>query len=163
MMPNSPKTNRMLMLALAAIASYWVLPIFITGTTLQVLFNSAVFGVATSILITWGPAAIYALRRGVTGENQSIVATFTLWSVVWLQRVYSITFVVLDRPWWLTNSAFPAFLAYLIGVTGILFLVAPIAVDDAKDRYRWRLVAALSLGFAFAAAAYYLQLHGFDQ
>ncbi len=151
------------MLALAAFASYWVLPIFISGVTLQVIFNSAVFGIATSILITWGPATLYALRRGVTGENQSIVATFTLWLVVWLQRIYSITFVALDRPWWLMSSALPAFLAYLIGVTGILFLIAPIAVDDAQDRYRWRLVASLIFGFAFAASAYYLQLHGFDQ
>lgn len=162
-MPNSRRTNRMLLLAIAAVASYWVLPLFASGLTLQILFNSAVFGVATSILVTWGPAAVFALRRSATGENQNIVAVFAIWFVVWLQRVYSIAFVTLDRPWWLLNSAMPAFLAYLIGMAGVLFLIAPASTDDAPAPYRWRLALSGALGVAFAGFSYWLQSHGFDK
>lgn len=162
-MPHSTPSNRMLMIALAAILSYWVLPLFASGLTLQIAFNSLVFGVATSILITWGPATYIALRRRAWGENQSIVATFTVWSVVWLQRVYSIVFVTMDRPQWLMNSALPAFMAYLFGVAGVMFLIAPAATKDAPVSYYWRLAAAGIVGAVFAAASYYFQLAGLDR
>jgi len=162
-MPHTRRTHRMLLLALLAMASYWVLPLFITGETLQVLFNSAVFGVSTAILVTWGPPAIFALRRSASGENQNILAVFMLWFIVWLQRVYSIVFVTLDRPGWLASSALPPFLAYLFGVVGVLMLTAPAYVEDAPRSYYWQLAVAGVLGAAAAATSYFLQLHGFDQ
>lgn len=162
-MPNSRRNHRMLLLALLAVASYWVLPLFASGMALQTAFNSIVFGIATAILITWGPPALFALRRNATGENQNIIAVFTLWLVVWLQRLYSIAFVSLDRPWWLLNSALPAFMAYLFGVVGVLFLTAPAYVEDTPRSYYWQLAAASVLGAAAAVVAYYLQLHGFDE
>lgn len=165
-MPNSATSNRMLMIALAAIASYWVLPVFATGLQLQIVFNSLVFGIATTILVTWGPATYYALRGRAWGENQNIVAVFVVWLVVWLQRLYSIIFVSLDRPWWLMNSALPAFMAYMFGMAGVLFLVAPASIkhaDTEQKAYYWRLAIAGIFGAAGAAASYYLQLAGFDR
>ena len=163
MMPHSSTSNRMLMLALAAIASYWVLPWFATGLQLQIVFNSLVFGVATMILVTWGPAAYYALRGRARAENQNIIAVYTVWSVVWLQRLYSITFVTLDRPDWLLNSALPAFMAYLFGMSGILFLAAPASIQHAPRSYYWRLAAATVFGALFGGVSYYFQMAGLDR
>ena len=163
MMPHSPPSYKMLIWSIVAVAFYWLLSAFVSGLALQITFNSVVFGLSTSILLTWTPAAFYAMRHGAKGENQNIIAIFTIWMVVWLQRLYSIAFVSFDRPQWLMDSALPAFLAYLFGMAGVLFLLAPAFVKDVPRAFYLQLTISLVFGVIAAGAAFYLQLMGFDQ
>jgi hypothetical protein len=152
----------MLILTIAAISFYWLLSLFVLGFTLQIIANSVVFGIATAILLTWGPSLYYAMRGHASAPNMAIVSITTVWMVVWLQRVYSIVFIALERPWWLMNSAVPAFIAFLFGLSGLLVLIAPAFMKGAPRGGLWQLAIASGIGAVFAAGSYYLQISGFD-
>lgn len=163
-MPWGPPSNRMFRIFLYLGMFYWLLPVAFTGLQLQIFFNSIVFGIATALLLTWGSAFWYAMHGDATAENQQIVATVTMWLIVWLQRLYSIIFVTFGQPHWLQNSFFPAFLAYMFGVTGMFLLVAPMFVNTQGNRSTYWLVwTSLAVGAMFAGVSYYFQVSGLDQ
>lgn len=159
MMPYRNPTNKMLLLVMYMGVLFWVLPFAFTGDQLQTAFNSIVFGISTTVLITWGPAAYYALRGNVTAEHQHIIATTAVWLIVWVQRIYAIVFMILDRPYWLLSSAFPAFVAYMFGMTGVFIVVAPALVktEDRSD-YIWMTTIGVGCGLLAAAVSYILQV-----
>lgn len=163
-MPWGSSSNKMMRIYLYLGVFYWILPIFFTGVSLQIAFNSIVFGIATALLFTWGPSMYYALRGDTTAENQQIVATVTMWLIVWLQRLYSIIYVAMDRPEWLQKSVVPAFLAYMFGATGVILLIAPSFVKGVSVReYYWQMGIAVACGVVFGMTSYYLQIVGLDQ
>ncbi len=158
-MPYRTPTYRMMLLVLYAGAAFWILPLIFTGLQLQEAFNSIVFGIAAVVLVTWGPSAFFALRGGVNAENQHIVSTVAIWFIVWVQRLYAIVFVTLDRPTWLMLSAFPAFLTYMFGVMGVLVVVAPAFVKDANMKdYYFQLIAGLLVGTLLSGISYLVQI-----
>lgn len=157
-MPHHNPTNRMFLLILCAGVLFWILPQFFTGDLLQEVFNSIVFGIATTVMVTWGPSAYYAMRGSVTAEHQHIVATVAVWFIVWIQRLYAIIFMVLDRPYWLLSSAFPAFVAYMFGITGVFIIVAPAMVKDAsRNDYIWQVTIGIGCGLLATAFSFILQ------
>lgn len=159
MMPNRTPTYKMMMLVLLAGAGFWLMPLIYTGLQLQEVFNSVVFGIATVVLVTWGPSVFFAMRGGINAENQHIVSTVAVWFIVWIQRLYAIIFVSLDRPTWLMISAFPAFLTYMFGVMGVLAVVAPAFVKDANMKdYYIQLIAGIILGVVLSGISYLVQV-----
>jgi hypothetical protein len=151
-MPYRNPTNKMLLLVMYAGVLFWVLPAFFTGDTLQEFFNSIVFGIASAVLVTWGASAYYALRGNITGVHQHIVATVAIWLIVWLQRLYSIVFLTMDRPYWMQISSFPAFITYMFGIMGVFVVVAPAFVDEETDQRDYVLQAAIGTGIGMVAA-----------
>jgi hypothetical protein len=149
----------MLMLVSYAGALFWLLPIFLTGDAIQRVMNAVVFGIATAVLYTWGGAAYYAMRGNITGVHQHIVSTVAVWFIVWVQRLYSITFLVLERPHWMLISAFPAFVTYMFGMMGVFIVIAPAFVEDVdKTDYFKQIGIGVTLGVIAAAVAYVIQL-----
>lgn len=162
-MPWGNETNRMFRIFLYLGMFYWVLPIFVAGLALQIVFNSAVFGISTALLITWGPALWYSLRGDASPENQQITATVTMWLIVWLQRLYSIIFVAMGHPAWMQLSAIPAFFAYMFGAMGVILLVAPSFMKGgATHSYNVQLGVAIVIGVVLGVVSYYLQIVGLD-
>lgn len=159
MMPYRSPTYKMLMLVFYAGIGFWLLPVIFTGFQLQELFNSLVFGIATVILVTWGASAVYSLKGGATAEHQQIISTVAVWFIVWVQRLYAIIFVALDRPTWLMISALPAFLTYMFGVMGILVIMAPAFMEEVnlKDYYI-NLAVGVVFGSILAFVSYLVQV-----
>lgn len=158
-MPYRNPTNRMFILISCAGIMFWLLPLFFSGDDLQTTINSIVFGIATTIMITWGPSAYYALRGNVTAEHQHIIATVAVWFIVWMQRLYAIIFVTLDRPYWLASSAFPAFVAYMFGLMGVFIIVAPAMVEDAdKSDYLWQTAVGIGCGLLASVVSFIIQV-----
>jgi hypothetical protein len=138
---------------------FWLLPLIFDGDSLQTTLNSIVFGIATTVLITWGPSVYYALRGNVTAENQHIIATVAVWIIVWTQRLYSIVYMTLDRPYWLASSAFPAFIAYMFGLTGVFIVVAPAMLKDAdRSDYLWQTAVGIGCGVMAAVVSFVIQV-----
>ena len=150
------------MLSLVAVGtlSYWLLAIFVSGTALQEFFNSVVLGVAVAVVLTWSPAAYSALQDRAWGENQVVLAIFTIWFVLVLHRIATIAYISLSRPGWFEINVVLGFLGYLFMLTGILFLAAPANVRDPDPGYRFKLIAALVVGAAAAIFAFYAQQMG---
>lgn len=138
---------------------FWFFPFFFTGDQLQTAVNAAVFGVSIAVMTTWGSAAYYALRGDITAEHQHIVATVAIWFIVCVQRVYSMTFMMLDRPYWMLSSAIPAFVAYMFGLTGICLVIAPYYLKNVdKTGYKKQIARGGFFGVFAAAASYLVQL-----
>lgn len=158
-MPYRNPTYKMLMFVFYAGAAFWLLPIVFTGLQLQEVFNSLVFSIATVILMTWGSAAYYAFKGRMDPENQQIISTVAVWFIVWVQRLYAITFVALDRPTWLMVSALPAFLTYMFGVMGVLVIMAPAFMKDVNLRsYYAHLVVGIFIAAILFVISYAVQV-----
>ena len=158
-MPYRNPTYKMLLFVFYAGAAFWFLPIIFTGLQLQELFNSLVFGIATVILITWGSAAYYAFRGRMDPENQQIISTVAVWFIVWIQRLYAIIYVALDRPGWLMISAFPAFLSYMFGVMGVLVVIAPMFMKNVDlKNYYVHLMLGTFIGVILFIVSYAVQI-----
>ena len=158
-MPYRNPTNKMLLLVFYSGIAFWFLPLAFSGIDLQAAFNSVVFGISTVILVTWGASAYYSLRGNADAEHQHIISTVAVWFIVWCRGLYSIIFVSLDRPTWMVLSAFPAFITYMFGMTGILVVMAPAFVDDVNLRdYYFKLAIGSVLGVLLSGLSYYMQI-----
>jgi len=158
-MPYRTRTDKMLILILFSGVLFWLLPIFIGNDVLQKVINSAVFGIATTVLVTWGSSAYYAIRGNVTAENQHIIATVAVWFIVWVQRLYAMIFLYMDRPMWMQISAFPAFVTYMFGITGIFIIIAPAMIESVDKReYIIQTVVGVGLGTIAAVVSLVIQL-----
>lgn len=56
--------NRVLVFAVTCFVAYWLVALFVPGHALRDVMNSFAFGVAITIVVTWLPSAIQAVRRG---------------------------------------------------------------------------------------------------
>lgn len=158
-MPYRNPTNKMLILITYSGVLFWLFPMFLNGDMLQMIVNSLLLMIATIVLVTWGSSAYYALRGNVTAVHQHIIATVFVWLIVWVQRIYAIIFVVMDRPHWLSISAFPAFIAYMFGVTGIFVVVAPALLDGANQKeYVKQIAVGTILGMILAIVSFVIQI-----
>lgn len=158
-MPWRNPTNKMLMLVLYVGVAFWLLPIFVPITLLQAGINSIVFAIATVVLTTWGPSAYYALRGNVTAEHQHIIATVGVWLIVWIQRLYAMINITLDKPIWLQNTPWSAFISYMFGMIGVFIIVAPMLTKELDDEgYRWQVFVGTVIGLALGIASFIIQM-----
>lgn len=158
-MPYRNPTNKMLLLVLYVGVGFWLLPIFTPIVILQAAINSIVLGIATVVLATWGPSGYYSLRGNITAEHQHILATVGVWFIVFIQRLYAMIFVTLDKPVWLQNTPWSAFISYMFGLIGVFIIVAPMLTKevDAKG-YRWQLAIGTGLGIVLAIVSFIIQV-----
>jgi hypothetical protein len=159
-MPYRNPTNKMLILILYVGVLFWLLPIVVPITVLQAAINSIVFGIAIAVLTTWGPSGYYALRGNVTAEHQHIVATVAVWLIVFVQRVYAMVFVTLDKPMWLQNTPWSAFISYMFGMTGVFIIIAPLITTKQVDgvAYKWQVAVGTIIGTVLAALSFIIQM-----
>lgn len=152
--------NRAVVFAVVAIVLYWVTSMFVPPLVLRDIFNSLAFGAAIIITITWGPAALKAVREGAdSGEWQLILAIFIVWFVVLMQRIYVIIFNYAGRPDDWATSALAGFWPYSYLCAGLLFLSAPgVKGDTIESRSLWAIVAAVGIGGMVAGILIGLQI-----
>lgn len=133
---------------------YFIITFFVPTITLREVFNSLTFGVYIVISATWAMAFFAAVKHGGQGGKwRLILGIFVLAMTVTNTRIWNAIYNWLERPDWLTFSAWPGFWSYSYFVAGTLILSA--AFDD-KDGPIVKLVPMLiaaALGGAAAAAA----------
>jgi hypothetical protein len=84
------------------------------------LFIACLFGIWR-----WGPAAVRAIMDGAkTRESWGIIAIVGLLSALAMQRVYSVVFINLERPVWMTTLHISPFITYLMMIAVVLFISA---------------------------------------
>lgn len=140
--------NRAILFAVGAFVLYWIMAIFIPVETLRDVFNALAWGAALMITLTWGSAAIKAIREGAdTGDWQLILAIFLVWLVVLLQRVYVAVFNWYGQPETWRESPIMGFWPYSYFIAAMLFLAAPgVQGDGLKKRSLWAILGAVFIG-----------------
>ena len=158
--PDFIKFHTMAWLAVAGLAVYIVLALFIAGENLQEISTSLNLGVSVAVVFSWAPAALYAIRRRALGKNQLIIAVFTLFSVFVIVRAYTVVYEALGRPETWPNATVIGLFGYLVFLSGSLFLVAPANIGDPEDDDYRQLKWALLLGIVTGGLAYWAQIVG---
>jgi hypothetical protein len=144
--------NRAVVFAVAAFVVYWIAALFVPALILRDIFNALAFGSAVMIVLTWGSAAVSAVRAGAeSGEWQLVLAIFLLWFVVLFQRTYAVTFNWYGRPDSWAESPIAGFWPYSYTIAGLLFIAAP-GVNGQGIRIRtiWSIIAAVGIGSLIA-------------
>jgi hypothetical protein len=135
----------------------------IGGMTAKWLVDSLVLGVAAGMTWTWRAAAFRAIRRGGgSGADKIILAVWTAWSTLLIQRAYVLTLAALGRPTWLVGSPAPGLIATLIFLAGMYGLSAPAAgAEDLPKREQLHLIIGWFItGAVGGGAAVYFLLTG---
>lgn len=125
--------------------------------------DSLVLGVASGMAWTWTPAARRAIWRGVIDGSDKVILTIWLaWTVLFVQRIYTMINVALDRPDWLASSLVPQLIATLIFLAGIFGLAAP--ASETRELPRGDMLVVVSgwfvTGIVTGATAAYLLIIG---
>lgn len=128
------------------------------------IVDSLVLGVAAGMSWTWTRAARRALVKSEPDGSDKIVLTIWLaWTVLLVQRVYTLSVNALDRPDWLTASLAPQLIATAIFLAGYYGLTAQ--SEQARDLPRRQYITVMSgwfvAGIVTGAAAVYLLIAGF--
>ena len=110
--------------------------------TAKWLVDSLVLGVAAGMTWTWRAAAFRAIRRGGgSGADKIILAVWTAWTTLLVQRAYVLTLSVMGRPQWLLDSPVPGLVATLIFLAGMYGLTAPATgTEDLPKREQLHLI-----------------------
>lgn len=154
--PDFIKLHTMGWLAVAGLAAYLVLALFVPGEDLRDLSVNMNLGMATAVVVTWLSAALYAIKNKAIGRNQLILAVFTLFSVFMLVRAYNSIYNTLGQPENWPNDTVIGLFGYLIFLSGALFLSAPANVEKPDADYYRQLIWALLLGTVTGSAAYWI-------
>lgn len=140
--------NRAVLFSVGAFVLYWILAMFVPAEMLRDVFNALAWGAAMMITITWGSAALKAIREGAdTGDWQLVLAIFLVWFVVLMQRIYVAVFNWYGQPEAWRESAIIGFFPYSYFIAAMLFLVAPgVKGDGLETRSIWAIIGAVFIG-----------------
>lgn len=133
---------RTIWLSIVALLLYVMIHYAIGGVTAKWVVDSLVLGVAAGMTWTWRAAAFRAIRRGGgSGADKIILAVWTAWTTLLVQRAYVLTLGALGRPQWLLDSPVPGLVATLIFLAGMYGLTAPATgTDDLPKREQLHLI-----------------------
>lgn len=133
---------------------YYVISFFVPTTTLREIFNSLSFGAYVVISGTWAMAFVAALKSGGgAGKWRLILGIFALALTVTNTRIYNAIYNGLDRPDWMTLSAWPGFWSLSYFIAGLLILSAAFDEKDGPVVKLLPLLFAAAFGGAATAAA----------
>ncbi|NTD85511.1 hypothetical protein [Agrobacterium tumefaciens] len=133
--------------ALIAVAVFWAANEIVPAAYMVEISSSLVLGVAFAVLVRWAREATQAMRYGRAGSDFLIVAMFSIVSIIFFQRVWSMLLRYHDRPVWMVESPIGAFIAWMLAWSCTLALVAP-DVDNGHIPPRSRIF----IGFALFVA-----------
>ncbi|MBB4520460.1 UNVERIFIED_ORG: fucose 4-O-acetylase-like acetyltransferase [Rhizobium sophorae] len=111
--------------AVSAVASFWLLNMFIPYERMVEISSSLVLGVTFAVLVRWASDAARALRSGRDGPDFLIVAVFSIVLILFFQRVWVVAVRFYDRADHLVNSPISAFIAWMLAWACVLVLIAP--------------------------------------
>ena len=113
--------------------------------------NSLTLGMGFAVVITWFTAAMAALANGIrTPANKIVIAIFSIWLILEVQRVIAILTVVFQGPDWIVNGPYTGVITTLLAIQAMYIIVAP-AQGNAPTRLNlvW-IVVGSGLGGAVA-------------
>lgn len=157
--PNIIGFHTMAWLGVAGLLVFFSSTAFASGQTLLAITSSMNLGVSVAVLFTWGPAALFSIRRKALGKNQLIVAVFTIFVAFVGARAYNVIYTAFGDYSW-PDDAIRAFFGYLIFLCGLLFLMAPANVEYPEIDYKSRITWASILGIITMAIAFWAQTMG---
>lgn len=134
-------TSRAFWMAVGAMIFFAGSAVVIPGAALLEVVSGLLLGVAVAITLTWMPAAIIAIREGVgDGYRQLNLAIMVTWLAIAIQSIRAIVFRWMGRPDWLIEPHFSAFIAYLVLLAGMLYLIAPGTEDGQVPVKNWTMM-----------------------
>lgn len=151
--------TRNLWMSLFAIVASFVVYYAVGPWVAKWIADSLILGVAFGMSWTWGPAAFRSLGRGaIDGADKIVLTIWLAWTVLLLQRAYTMSVAALDDPFWLTSSPVPQLIATLIFLAGVYGLVAPVNAERQLPRREMIVVVSgwFLTGIVTGAAAAYL-------
>lgn len=113
------------LVTLGALLAFIATALFVDPDTMTEVLSIAVLFAAAWGLVRWGAAAGRAYVRGAsTVEEQGVIGIVLLLFSIIVSRVYSVTYLALDRPLYLQVLHIAPFLVYMTFVALILFISA---------------------------------------
>jgi len=140
--------NSALWVTIAVMGSFWMFYLILTPEQLVEFASSLVLGASVSIVLTWFPAAAFALRNGAKdGPGLLNMGIFGLAGAILAQRIWINILRWFERPDWLVNSPVSAFTAWILFCACMLVILAPGTERGVvpNRNYLW-LLAAASIG-----------------
>jgi hypothetical protein len=143
-----PAWNSHAAIWLAGLAILMDLAFFYTlgVTTLALILNILVLGVAVVASLSWTPAAISAFRNGAAhADDKVILSVWGSWTVLLLQRIYVLGITIASetkpdgtvvRPAWLVESPINSLIVTLIIIIGCYASYATVTEAGAPKRER---------------------------
>lgn len=148
-------------ITIGTILSFFLMYSVTTHDQAVEIANGLVLGVGVAIMLTWFLPAMESMRtnRG-TGAGLLSMAIFGVGVALTVHRIWAYTLRWLDRPEWLLNSIFAPGAAWILGVAGVMILLAPGTQEGEIPlrNYVWfvfagvigALVSGISIGFSLA-------------
>lgn len=106
-------------------------------------FSGLLLGISIAITLMWAPAAVTALREGAgDGWHQLNLAIMLTWFTIAVQRIWAIVYRWMDRPDWMADSHYSAFVTYLIMLAGMLYIISPGTESGQVPTKNWTVMIA---------------------
>lgn len=111
-----------------------------------------VVGCSSTIMLNWFMKGIQHARDGLrSGASNILFSTWLTWTVLFALFLYSIIFVLLDRPLALQTSPIAGLISSLLVVSGIVAVLTPINTEEEIEKpslISWFI--AVAIGFFIA-------------
>lgn len=148
-------------ITISTIISFFLMYAITTQEQAIEIANGLVLGVGVAIMLTWFVPAIQSMRsnRG-TGAGLLSMAIFGLGLAMTLHRLWAYAVRWSGRPEWMLDSIFNPGSVWILGVAGVMILLAPGTQEGEIPlrNYVWfvfagvigALVSGISIGFSLA-------------
>lgn len=141
-------------------ASIAVLALFFIGHYVfgrddaKIVVDSLVIGAAVTIVLTWGRAAIVALRSGVQdGASNILVSIWLIWLCLLGLFVWIVAFQASGRPDWLRQTPIGGTISALIFLSGAYAIMVPVRdVVQLPIPTLWRWMVGVGAGMFVAGS-----------
>lgn len=153
-------------LAVTLWGGFWGIAPFFAPEYVFYIVNALGFAVAAGVTIAYlGGVKQSILRNDLDGAHYLVMGVVVAWFATGMRQAWYWAWRALDKPDWMIDHLFLAFLSWMVFTAGVLHLMAKDAISGAIPRENWLylgVVIAVAIGLSLIGTLWFNQPIPFD-